>query len=273
MITSLRSADYPLGHTDAEHERLIRQAKRVAPITERFFREAGIGTGQRVLDLGSGVGDVAMLVARLVGPSGEVVAIERDRNSIAKARARVTDAGFHNVSFNESDLNEISDEKPFDAVVGRFILMYLPDPIAVLRSISQLVRPEGAFVFQEPTWHPVIAHLASLPLWFATASLIDKTMRLSANHDMGAELYHTFVEAGLPAPTVRLELPMGKEPYLAQWYYDTLCSLRPQIEQLHMPIKPLGSLDTLVQRLQAEVAASTTVACWFASVGAWSRKA
>src|SRR5262245_61434787 len=210
MTTNRPSADYPLGHTDAEHERLIRQAKRVAPITERFFREAGIGPGQRVLDLGSGVGDVAMLVARLVGPSGEVVAVERDRNSIAKASSRVTEAGFHNVRFSESDLSEIAEQTPFDAVVGRFILMYLPDPVAVLRSISQLVRPGGVFVFQEPTWVPVIAHLAALPLWLATASLIDKTMRTSANHDMGAELYHTYVAAGLPAPTVRLELPMGK---------------------------------------------------------------
>ena len=274
MTTSRRAADYPLGNTDAEHERLIRQAAHVGPVTERFFREAGIGRGQRVLDLGSGVGDVAMLVARLVGPSGEVVAIERDPKSIAKASARVTEAGFHNVSFNESNVNEILDEKPFDAAVGRFILMYLPDPVATLRSISQVVRPGGVFVFQEPMHGvPVLAHLASLPLWFATASLIDKTMRVSANHDMGTELYHTFMEAGLPEPTVRMELPMGREPYLAQWYYDTLCSLRPQMEQLHMPIESLGSLDTLVQRLQAEVAESKTVACWFASVGAWCRKA
>jgi len=273
MTTSLSSADYPLGSTDAEHERLIRQAARVAPITERFFREAGIGLGQRVLDLGSGVGDVAMLVARLVGPSGEVVTIERDPKSIAKASARVTEAGFHNVSFNESNVDDITDEKPFDAAVGRFILMYLPDPVAVLRSISQVVRPGGVFVFQEPCWVPVLANFASLPLWFATASLIDKAMRASANHDMGTELYHTFVEAGLPAPAMRMELPMGKEPYLAQWYYDTLCSLRPRIEQLHLPVESLGSLDTLVQRLKAEVAESKTVACWFASVGAWCRKA
>src|SRR5262245_62095545 len=273
MTTSIRSTDYPLGNTDAEHERLIRQAKRVAPVTERFFREAGIGPGQRVLDIGSGVGDVAMLTARMVGPSGEVVAIERDPKSIIKARARVTEAGFYNVRFSESDVGEIRDEKPFDAAVGRFIWIYLLDPVAALRSISQLVRPGGVFVFQEPCWVPVLAHLASLPLWFATASLIDKTMRGSANHDMGTDLYHTFVEAGLPAPTMRMELPMGKEPYLAQWYYDTLCSLRPRIHQLHLPVESLGSLDTLVQRLQAEVAASKTVACWFASVGAWCRKA
>jgi ubiquinone/menaquinone biosynthesis C-methylase UbiE len=269
---SKRSVDYPLGHTDAEHERLIRQAARVALITERFFREAGIGLGQRVLDLGSGVGDVAMLVARLVGPTGEVVAIERDPKSIAKARARVTEAGFQNVSFNESGVDQILDEKPFDAAVGRFILMYLPDPVATLRSTSQVVRPGGVLAFQEPDWVPVLAHLAKLPLWFATASLIDKMMRVSANHDMGTELYHTFVEAGLPEPAVRMELPMGREPYLAQWYYDTLCSLLPQVEQLHMPVESLGSLDTLVQRLQDEVAESKTVACWFASVGAWCRK-
>jgi len=273
MTTSRHSVDYPLGHTDAEHERLIRQAAQVAPITERFFREAGIGPGQRVLDLGSGVGDVAMLVARMVGPSGEVVAVERDRNSIAKASARVTESGFRNVSFNESNVDEILNEKPFDAAVGRFILMYLADPVATLRSISQVVRSGGVIVFQEPTWVPVVSHLQALPLWFATASLIDKTMRTSANHDMGAELYHTFVEAGLPAPTVRMELPMGREPYLAQWYYDTLSSLLPQVEQLHMPIESLGPLDSLVQRLQDEVAKSKTVACWFASVGAWCRKA
>jgi len=273
MTKTRQSADYPLGHTDSEHERLIRQAARVAPITERFFREAGIGPGQRVLDLGSGVGDVAMLVARLVGPSGEVVAIERDRNSIAKASGRVTEAGFHNVTFNESNVDEIADENPFDAAVGRFILMYLPDPVAALRSISQLVRPGGVLVFQEPTWGPVLAHLVQLPLWFATASLIDKTMRVSANHDMGTELHDTFLAAGLPEPAVRMELPMGRESYLAQWYYDTLCSLRPQIEQLNLPIDSLGNLDSLVQRLQAEVAESKTVACWFASVGAWCRKA
>jgi len=65
---------------------------------------------------------------------------------------------------------------------------------------------------------------------------------------------------------------MGKEPYLARWYYDTLCSLLPQVERLRMPIESLGSLETLVQRLQTEVAESKTVACWFASVGAWCRK-
>src|SRR6516162_4985296 len=86
------ASNYALGSTDAEHERLIRQAALLAPCSDGLFCEAGIGPGQRVLDLGSGVGDVSMLVAQLVGPSGEVVGIERDPHSIARARTRVAEA-------------------------------------------------------------------------------------------------------------------------------------------------------------------------------------
>ena len=74
--------DYFFGNTDAEHERLIRQAIRLAPVIETLLRDAGIAPGNRVLELGSGVGDVAMLVARIVGRSGEVVAIERDAHKM-----------------------------------------------------------------------------------------------------------------------------------------------------------------------------------------------
>src|SRR5437899_191130 len=99
MTTTSPTPHYALGSTEAEHERLIRQAARLSPLTERLFWEAGIGPGQRVLDLGSGVGDVAILAANLVGPSGEVVGIERDPHSIARARSRVAEAGLRNVSF------------------------------------------------------------------------------------------------------------------------------------------------------------------------------
>ena len=119
---------YALGSTEAEHERLIRQAVRLSPCTERLFREAGIGSGQRVLDLGSGVGDVAMLAATLVGSSGEVVGIERDSRSAVRARSRVAEARFHNVRFAECDVSQLENAAPFDAAVGRFILQFVSDP-------------------------------------------------------------------------------------------------------------------------------------------------
>ena len=274
MTTNNPPSPYALGSTKSEHERLIRQAARLAPCTERFLREAGIGPGQRVLDLGSGVGDVAMLVARIVGPSGAVVGIERDPRSLDRARARVAEAGLHNVSFVQSDVSQITASKPFDAAVGRFILMWLPDSASVLRQLSRLVRPGGILAFQEPAWAPIFAISTHLRLWSAAASLMCETFRRSgANPEMGLALYRMFQEAGLPAPTMQMEVPLGDDSDFIRWMYDVICSLRPQIEQLSLSLETLGDFDTLPERLQAEVAASGSVTSWMAVVGAWSRKA
>jgi ubiquinone/menaquinone biosynthesis C-methylase UbiE len=60
------------------------------PITERLLRNAGIEAGMRILDLGCGAGDVAMLAVELVGPEGAIVGIDRNQEvlNVAKERAR-----------------------------------------------------------------------------------------------------------------------------------------------------------------------------------------
>jgi ubiquinone/menaquinone biosynthesis C-methylase UbiE len=273
MTSEQRAAGYALGYTDAEQKRLIRQAAIIAPITERLFREAGIGAGQRVLDLGSGMGDVAMLVARLVGPSGEVVGVERDANSIACANARASAAKLHNVNFLNSDVKDIVSDQPFDAAVGRFILMFLPDPVSVLRSAAGLVHPGGVVAFQEPSWAPMLALGAGLPLWSRTRHLIHETLfRSGANREMGLALYRVFQEAGLPAPKKHLEMPLGNDTDFIRLTSDVLCSLRPLAKQHKVSLNELGDLDTLADRICAEVIAANTVVSLIAVVGAWSRK-
>ena len=148
-MTPERHSDYLLGNIDEEHERLIRQAARLTPVTEAFFREAGIAAGQRVLEVGSGVGDVTLLLARLVGPTGAVVSVERDAKSIARARSRVTEASLLNITFREGDLTECTLDGVFDAVVGRYVLQFLPDPVGVLKRLSQSLRPGGIAAFLE----------------------------------------------------------------------------------------------------------------------------
>ena len=79
MVEPDRGANaYVLGHSDRELERLRRQAQLIDPITLQFLTEAGIGNGMRVLDVGSGAGDVAFLAANLVGRAGP----SRGRRSI-----------------------------------------------------------------------------------------------------------------------------------------------------------------------------------------------
>lgn len=273
MTASGHASQYVLGNTEAEHARLARQAARYDPMTERLFREAGIGPGQRVLDLGSGAGDVAMLVARLVGPSGEVVGVERDSGSIEHARSRVAEAGLSNVTFTQSDVSEIPTSKPFDAAVGRFILMFLPDPTAVVRSLLPLVRPGGVFAFNEPSWIAWLKLSAQFPLCsFAVALLHEAFQRAGANTEMGPALYRVFREAGLPAPTMRMEMPLGDNEDCARWLHDTLRSVLPEIKRLGFYPEALGDFETLRERLRIELAASNDASGWVAVVGAWSIK-
>jgi tRNA A58 N-methylase Trm61 len=80
-VTLMVNTDgYVLGHSDVELKRLATQARLIDPITRRFLVSAGIREGMRVLDVGSGAGDVAVLLAGLVGPSGEV---EPGKRSVA----------------------------------------------------------------------------------------------------------------------------------------------------------------------------------------------
>lgn len=246
-------ADYALGNLDAEHERLQRQGARLSADTERLFREAGIGTGQRILELGSGTGEVSMVLSRLVGPTGEVVAIERDTQTIARARDRVSAAGATSIRFIESDISRFDEAGPFDAVVGRFILCWTPNPASVLHRMATLIQPGGVMAFQEPWQAPVLALLRPLPLWHSAASLLYRSLpQAGGRPDMGADLCRLFEEAGLANPTARQEIKLGRDASYANSIVDTLRTLWPSFSQADLADAGLGELETLTDRMIAE---------------------
>jgi ubiquinone/menaquinone biosynthesis C-methylase UbiE len=92
------SDSYALGRSTAETRRLMRQAQIYGPITRQFLASAGIGTSMKVLDVGSGAGDVALLLADLVGPRGRVVGVEMNPVILETARARVDAVGWTTIS-------------------------------------------------------------------------------------------------------------------------------------------------------------------------------
>jgi ubiquinone/menaquinone biosynthesis C-methylase UbiE len=120
---------YILGHEQSEIDRLMVQSAVMRPFTERVFKAAGMSTGMRVLDLGCGPGDVSMLAANLVGPSGSVIGIDRSLEVISIAERRAGQAGLSHVSFKNVALEKFADTDAFDRVVGRFVLIYQSDPI------------------------------------------------------------------------------------------------------------------------------------------------
>ena len=104
------------------------------------------------LDIGSGAGDVAFLAAKLVGISGEVVGTDRSPIAVEAARSGAAVRGLSNVSFQFGDPSALAFERLFDAIVGRYVLMFSAEPVAMLKGIARHLRPGGIIVFHEPDW-------------------------------------------------------------------------------------------------------------------------
>src|SRR6478736_1912186 len=102
---------YVLGHSELEMERLRVQARLINPITRQFLVEAGIATGMRVLDVGTGIGETAFLGAELVGSGGTITGVDRSEVALATARERARELGFENISFVQGDPGELDSTR------------------------------------------------------------------------------------------------------------------------------------------------------------------
>jgi ubiquinone/menaquinone biosynthesis C-methylase UbiE len=270
---ALPQSDYVLGHTDREQRRLIGQARLLAPLTERFLRDAGIVAGMRVLDIGCGMGDVTMLAAELVGPSGSLVSIDLDQASIDTARRRAAAVGIENATFRRADVATVTDAAPFDAVVGRLVLEFVPDPVAAVRSLCGLLRPGGIMALQEPSWNLWLASTAHLPLRTAVTTLVrDAFAAGGVTTEMDLPLYRGFLAADLTAPQLRVDLPVGDSREFRGLLHDLLLAVWPRAEALRLPLDSLGDPKTLAARLDQELDAHKSFAAFVALVGAFARR-
>jgi ubiquinone/menaquinone biosynthesis C-methylase UbiE len=192
----MQDADYAFGRGRAEYERLIEQAEIFRPLTERMLRNAGIRAGMRVLDIGCGAGDVSFLVSALVGPEGSVTGIDLDGDAIGVAEQRRAAQSITNVSFRQADARSLDSGPVFDAAVGRFVLMFMPDPTEALRVFAKRVRRGGIVAFCEQV--ASVTATSAGPVLAALLALFTLTFQRSgARPDIGAELYSRMRDAGL----------------------------------------------------------------------------
>lgn len=204
-MTRPRACHYVLGHSPDELARLERQAAIFEATTLLMLQRAGIGAGQRVLDLGCGAGDVSLLLSDFVGSTGAVVGVDRAAEAIATARSRVAALGRRNVTFVQSEIDTVI-VPPVDAVVGRFVLMHQPLPAAALATAARLVRPGGVVAMMESHLDALVLEWHSWPASAAYTNLLDVMLRTikaaGGRTDMGLRLRGTFLEAGLPDPVI-----------------------------------------------------------------------
>jgi 2-polyprenyl-3-methyl-5-hydroxy-6-metoxy-1,4-benzoquinol methylase len=264
---------YALGDDAEEHRRLMLQSRFIGDLTEALFARAGLADGMRVLDVGCGAGDVSLLARGFVGAGGSVCGIDRSAESIALARRRAQSAGFHNLSFEEATLGELGVQGPFDALVGRLILLYLPHPAEALQQLARLVRPGGLVIFQEMDM-ATGRSLPALPLFQRVGAWISTTFqRAGVDIEMGSRLFEIYRRAGLPSPQLlSAARAMGGDcPELCAWMAGTLASLLPLVETLGVATRDEVQIETLASRLGAELVAGGGAVHSPVFVGAWTR--
>jgi 2-polyprenyl-3-methyl-5-hydroxy-6-metoxy-1,4-benzoquinol methylase len=263
---------YVLGHSEAELKRLATQARLIDPITRRFLVSAGIREGMQVLDVGSGVGDVAILLAGLVGQSGRVVGTDPARPAIDAAERRVRAASLANVTFRRGDPATMIFDKPFDAVVGRYVLQFIPDPSAAIARLSSHLRPGGVMFFHELDWDGARSS-PSAPTYDRLCGCIRRTIEAGgAQIRLGANLASVFEKAGLSRPTLRLESLIASGPAAIDTIHlvtDLVATLLPNMERMGLVKASEVALPSLVQTILAEVGAVGTLV-GRAEVAAWA---
>jgi ubiquinone/menaquinone biosynthesis C-methylase UbiE len=265
---------YVMGHSDRERRRLAFQGLILNPFTEQLMRRAGVTGGMRVLDIGCGIGDLSILASRLVGRHGRVTSIDMDQAALSTAQERTQEQGLTNISFVHGTIDEYRPDDPFDAVVGRLILIHTPDPLNVLRKAFQSLRGGGVAVFQEFDFSVIQPAYPPCPVREQVIQLCKEFFCRAIQGDVGTRLFHLFVEAGFATPDCRVEYPIdgGPDSPFYEWMAESVRSFFPRAEALGMVQGLDINLDTLAERLRDEAVALRASCPAPFMVGGFARK-
>jgi SAM-dependent methyltransferase len=142
------SEDYVHGYSPAEMRRLTRMQDILNDVELAALDLGGV---RRLLDVGSGLGQMSRALARRLGREGVVVGVERDARQRAAALEQAAAAGEGDlVEFRAGDATALplapAERGGFDLAHARFLLEHVPDPLAVVREMVAAVRPGGRVV-------------------------------------------------------------------------------------------------------------------------------
>ena len=265
------NSGYQLGSADDELARLELQGRALAQATHMIFDAAGIRPGMRVLDLGCGTGDVAFVAADLVGPDGHVVGVDRSPEALARARIRAGQRGLAQVEFVEGDIHDPAPGGPFDAVVERAVLMYVPDPAEVLRRQATVLRAGGLVVPIEIDFTTARALPAS-PLVNQAVAWLTETFAKSGIPPIGPRLWAIAQEAGLrPLGMIGIQPHFGPEdPAAVSLLAGVIRTAAPLIERTGVATAEEIGVETYAQRLKDELQRNPAVHAHPILLSAWA---
>lgn len=264
--------EYVLGNRAPELARLDAQAKTIEPATRLLLRASGIGAGMRALDLGTGLGHVAQLVAELVGPNGSVVGLDQSADALDEARRRA--GGDGRFLFTQGDVTSWRDAEPFDVIIGRLLLFHVRDPVHVVRHHLAGLRPGGRFVAIDfdigaARTEPMIPLVEDVGRWVTGAFLAAGAWPM-----IGARLGMILEEAGVTEVTtfgVQGYLP-PRSPAGPALFAGVVRSLLDVIVAHRIATREQVGIETLESRLAEELGRANAVLLPPTVAGAWGQR-
>src|SRR5436190_7134331 len=129
-----------------KHRALI--AQMFAPLTSGLVKEARIGMGQKVLDIGGGSGEPSFTISSIVGPTGSVMYTDPVAGMVETAQAEASRRGLTNIHFKQCSADDLPFvDRTFDVAVGRLSAMFFVDPITGVREALRVTRENGSISF------------------------------------------------------------------------------------------------------------------------------
>jgi SAM-dependent methyltransferase len=190
----MSTPDYVHGYSEREAIRLGDQATTLSGL---LHHDTIYPPGSRVLESGCGTGEQTLILARN-NPEVRLVSIDISPESLAKAEARITDAGITSVKFQKADIYALPfPESSFDHVFVCFVLEHLPDPAGALRRLIEVLKPGGTLTTIEGDHGSWYCYPHSEAASRAVQCLIAVQASLGGDSLIGRQLYPLLCEAGL----------------------------------------------------------------------------
>jgi SAM-dependent methyltransferase len=174
---------------------LLREAPFLTAVRQRVLDVLAPRPGERLLDVGSGVGDDALELGRIVGDAGGVVGVDYSSTMLEEAARRALAIGADNVEFRLADAQDLPfDPDSFDGCRSDRTFQYLVDPMRAVREMVRVTRPDGRVVVSDTDWETSVFDHADVEL---TDRINRAWCDTRESGRVGHQLYGLFKRAGL----------------------------------------------------------------------------
>jgi SAM-dependent methyltransferase len=172
-------------------------ARRTAERNAAFFLPF-LKPGMKLLDAGSGPGSITIgLAGRVAGDGGEVVGIDISPESIEAAHALASDRGVTNARFETADVYELPfEDATFDAAFSHAMLQHLADPLAALREVRRVLKPNAVIGLADADRWGSLLHPMTPALQRALDFSIELRLHDAGTPDAGRRLRELLSSAG-----------------------------------------------------------------------------